>query len=143
LYLLLTAMLLGGLIGCGPAESEELPVVAKPETQLVGRLGPVPGVQGDPQNGRRLFVTAGCAGCHTLRGVPTASGVAGPNLTNVVLRPTLAGEVIPMSPDTMVAWLLEPSALKPETTMPDVGLTAEEAVDLTAFLYSQPLHPDR
>ena len=141
--MLLGGLLLSSLVGCGPSESQRLPAVSKPEAQLGGRLGAVPGVRGDPQSGRQLFVTAGCAGCHTIGGVPTASGVAGPNLTNVVLRPTLAGEVIPMSAETMVAWLLEPSALKPETTMPDVGLTDAEAIDLTAFLFSQPLHPER
>jgi cytochrome c1 len=98
-------------------------------------------VPGDPTNGRRLFVVAGCGGCHTLPGLPEASGVAGPNVTNVVLRPTLAGAYIPMSPDNLTAWLLDPATLKPGTTMPSVGLNQDEARDLTAFLYSQPYNP--
>ncbi|MGH2356042.1 MAG: c-type cytochrome [Chloroflexota bacterium] len=106
-------------------------------------LTPAPSVVGNPEVGRRLFVTTGCAGCHTIRGVPAAAGVAGPNLTNVVLRPTLAGESIPMTPDTMVRWLLDPAAVKPGATMPDVGLTPQEAQDLTAFLYSQPYNPEK
>jgi cytochrome c1 len=106
-------------------------------------LTPAPDVAGDPDHGRRLFVTAGCAGCHTVRGVPGATGVAGPNLTNVVLRPTLAGTAVPTSPVAMVRWLRDPAATKPDTTMPSLGLTEEEAQDLAAFLYSQPYNPGR
>jgi cytochrome c1 len=73
--------------------------------------------------------------------VPGASGVAGPNLTNVVLRPTLAGQTIPMSPQNMQRWLLDPHSLKPDTSMPNVGLSAQEAQDLTAFLFSEPYNP--
>jgi cytochrome c1 len=104
-------------------------------------LTPAPSVAGSPENGRRLFTTAGCAGCHTMAGVPGGNGVAGPNLTNVVLRPTLAGETIPLSPDTLVRWLLNPQSVKPGATMPSVGLTPPEAQDLAAFLYSLPYNP--
>jgi cytochrome c1 len=83
----------------------------------------------------------GCGGCHTLAGVPGASGVAGPNLTNIGLRPTLAGAAVPNSPQTMVAWLMNPSAVKPDARMPNLGLTQQEAQDLTAFLFSQPYNP--
>jgi cytochrome c len=105
------------------------------------RLTPAPGVAGDPEAGRRLFVATGCGGCHTLPGVAGANGVAGPILANVVLRPTLAGETIPMSPDTLTRWLLDPAALKPGTSMPSVGLTEAEARDVTAYLYSLPRTP--
>jgi cytochrome c1 len=71
-----------------------------------------------------------------------ATGVAGPNLSNVALRPTLAGETIPMTPATLAAFLLEPAAVKPGSPMPSVGLTDQEARDLAAFLYSQPYNPN-
>ncbi|HLH24418.1 MAG TPA: c-type cytochrome [Chloroflexota bacterium] len=101
-------------------------------------LTPAPNVAGNPTTGRQLFSAKGCGGCHTLYGLAGAAGVAGPNLTNVTLRPTLAGETLPMSPDTLTRWLLDPSALKPDARMPRLGLTTQEAQDLTAFLYSQP-----
>jgi cytochrome c1 len=110
----------------------------------LNRLTPAPDVAGDAESGRRLFLATGCGGCHTLRELPGATGVAGPVLGNVVLRPTLAGETIPMSPDTLMRWLREPAALKPGTTMPSVGLTEQQARDIAAFLYSQPHnHPPR
>jgi len=101
-------------------------------------LTPAAEVSGDPNTGRQLILAKGCAGCHTVGGVPGATGVAGPNLTNIALRPTLAGESIPNSPEMLEQWLLNPPAMKPGTTMPNVGLTQQEAADLTAFLESQP-----
>jgi cytochrome c1 len=76
-------------------------------------------------------------------GVPDANGTAGPNLTNVTLRPTLAGDSIPASPATLVRWLLDPQSVKPGATMPSVGLTTQQAQDLAAFLYSQPYTRNR
>ncbi len=110
--------------------------------ELIPRpLAPAPGVAGDPANGRRLFTSTGCAGCHTLTAVLGATGVNGPNLANVVVRPTLAGESIPMTPETLARWLPDPAALEPGTSVPSVGLTDEEARDIAAFLYSQPYNP--
>jgi cytochrome c1 len=88
--------------------------------------------------GTRLFVTSGCGGCHTLAGVPTATGLAGPNLTNVSLRPTLAGETVPNDPATLERFLLDPRSVKADARMPNVGLTASEARELADFLMRQP-----
>jgi cytochrome c len=105
-------------------------------------LTPAPGVPGDPNLGRRLIQQKGCGGCHTVSGVPGATGVAGPNLTNVALRPTLAGDSIPNSPDTLERWLMDPPSLKPGTTMPNLGLTEDDARNLVAFLEAQPRSPE-
>jgi cytochrome c1 len=102
------------------------------------RLNAAPGVPGDPEHGRLLFTTTGCAGCHTVSGLPAASGVIGPNLTNVVLRGTLADTAVQTTPATLLRWLLDPASVKPGTTMPSVGLSEDEARDIAAFLYSQP-----
>ena len=61
----------------------------------------------------------------------------------LVLLPALAlaGASIPNSPRTMATWLMDPSALKPDARMPNLGLTQQEALDLTAFLFSQPYNP--
>jgi cytochrome c2 len=96
---------------------------------------------GDPARGRQLIITAGCGGCHTVEGVPGATGVAGPNLTNVAVRPTLAGDQIPMTPENLVDWLLDPPAMKPGTAMPKLGLSRADAQDLAAFILSQPDAP--
>lgn len=120
-----------------PSEHPEAPTGSAFQPALV----PAPGIAGNPEAGRRLFVTTSCAGCHTVYGLPQATGVVGPVLSNVVLRPTLAGQVIPMTPQNMVRWLLNPTSLKPDTNMPSVGLTVQQAQDLTAYLYSMPYNP--
>lgn len=104
-------------------------------------LTPAPGVQGSPEEGRLLFHATGCGGCHTLKNVSSATGVAGPNLDNVVLRPTLAGEVIPMTFQTLSLFLIDPPRVDPGSSMPNVGLTADQARDIAAFLYSLPYNP--
>jgi cytochrome c len=130
-------------VGRSPEPTPRVPTAGAPAV----RLTPVPGLPGDPEAGRRAFLATGCGGCHTLTdavypdGGGGASGLAGPILSNVVLRPTLAGETIPMSPETLTRWLLEPAAVKPGTAMPSVGLDEQQARDLTAYLYSLPRTP--
>jgi cytochrome c len=109
--------------------------------QPTTRLKPAPNVAGDPENGRRLFVARGCGGCHTLETSDGATGLVGPRLTNVVLRPTLAGEAIQTTPENLARWIMDPPAMKPGTAMPKLGLTEQEAQDVAAFLYSQPYNP--
>ncbi len=98
-----------------------------------------PAPPGDPA--AQLFLDSGCGGCHTLGGIAGATGTAGPNLTNVALRPTLAGNSIPNSQPMMVRWLLDPAGVKPGATMPSVGLTQQQAEDIAAFLFAQPNAP--
>lgn len=102
------------------------------------RLTPSPGVPGNPENGRAVFLAKGCGGCHTLTQIPGAVGVAGPKLDNVTVRATIAGNAIPNTPQNMVRWLMDPASLKPGTAMPDLGLTQTEAQDLAALLYALP-----
>ena len=132
------------LVGCGPSTSASPTPTPRP-APLDSRpavVTPAPGLPGgDPRAGQRLLLDKGCGGCHTVAGVPGASGVAGPNLTNIGLRPTLAGTTIPNSPQTMTSWLMNPAALKADARMPNLGLTQQEAQDLTAFLFSQPYNP--
>ncbi|MBV8085724.1 MAG: c-type cytochrome [Chloroflexi bacterium] len=105
---------------------------------LPDQLTPAPNVPGDPNAGRTLFIQKGCGGCHTLTGVPGATGVAGPRLDNTVLRGTIAGNDIPASPANLARWIQDPAALKPSAAMPPTGVTDTEARDLAAFLYSLP-----
>jgi cytochrome c1 len=121
---------------------QQLPRTPGPSL-LVSQLVPAPGVSGQPENGRSLFLAKGCPACHTLQGVPSASGAVGPNLTNISLRPTLAGETIQNSPATMARWIVNPAAVKSDAKMPALGLTDQEAQDVMAFLWSQPYNPVR
>jgi cytochrome c oxidase subunit 2 len=108
-------------------------------------LTPAPGATGDAERGRVLFTDsrimapAGCGSCHTIRGVPAATGLTGPNLTNVALRPTLAGDSIQNSQDNLTRWIMNAPSMKPGIIMPAFPqLTEAQARDIVAFLYSQP-----
>ncbi|HEX3246785.1 MAG TPA: c-type cytochrome [Chloroflexota bacterium] len=88
---------------------------------------------GDPQSGRTLLIEKGCGACHTVRGVPEATGSIGPNLTGVASRPKIA-DTLPNTPENMKRWIMNPSVVKPGTMMPPLGLSDKEASDLVSFL---------
>jgi cytochrome c2 len=85
--------------------------------------------------GAQLIATKGCAGCHTIKSIPGATGQVGPSLDGVASRPKIAGGAVPNTgPDDLKKWILNPPALKPGTAMPNVGLSDEEAAKIVAFL---------
>jgi cytochrome c1 len=42
-----------------------------------------------------------------------------------------------MTPENLRRWIMSPQVLKPGASMPDLGLSDQEAQDVAAFLYSQ------
>jgi cytochrome c oxidase subunit 2 len=85
------------------------------------------------REGRALFMSRGCGGCHQLRG-SQAEGTIGPDLTHLATRSTLAALTIPNTPEQLAAWIRNPQAIKPGNHMPDLGLSAGEAEKIAAFL---------
>ncbi|HTN62232.1 MAG TPA: cytochrome c oxidase subunit II [Devosia sp.] len=84
--------------------------------------------------GTNTFLAAGCAGCHTVRGV-TELGSVGPDLTHFGTRRTLAAATLPNSPDALATWLADPSAVKPGVHMPAFSMLPQAERDaLVAFL---------
>jgi cytochrome c1 len=92
---------------------------------------------GDATRGLALIAGGayGCAACHAIPGVRSPKGVVGPPLSGMARRGFIAGQ-LPNKPGVMVAFLQDPPALLPRTGMPDVGLTAEQARDIAAYLYT-------
>jgi len=90
---------------------------------------------GDADTGKRLMTQYQCTTCHKIPEVPGPNGDAGPSLEKVGRLSYIAGG-IPNQPDRMVAWLLNPPALKPGTRMPSMGLTEQEARHMAAYLYT-------
>src|SRR5919201_998656 len=85
--------------------------------------------------GAQTIATKPCVGCHTIPGVPGATGQVGPNLAGVASRAKIAGGAVNNSgPDDLKKWILNPAALKPGTLMPNVGLTDDEATKIVAYL---------
>jgi cytochrome c len=92
---------------------------------------------GNVELGREFWIQRGCSGCHIAPGIP-GGGQIGPNQTHFSARPTIAGGLLPNTPEGVARWLKDPPAVKPGTLMPDLSLTDEQIKDLTAFLYSLP-----
>jgi cytochrome c oxidase subunit II len=95
----------------------------------------VPGEPTGPAaDGKALYATRACVGCHTIQGV--SAGVLGPDLTHFGSRTTLAAGLLPNGPPTLTAWLKDPQAVKPGAKMPNLGLTDDEARALATYLLS-------
>jgi cytochrome c oxidase subunit 2 len=86
-------------------------------------------LSGDIHEGLKLFMTRGkCATCHAINGNPRALGVAGPNLTKVASRLSLAagwlnhhgedGSIdVEQQYDNFFKWIKEPDVVKPGNLM--------------------------
>jgi cytochrome c1 len=77
----------------------------------------------------------GCGACHTISGIVGADATVGPSLSGWARQKTIAGHV-PNDFDHLVTWLMDPPAVDPETDMPNLHLTDQEARDIAAYLLS-------
>ncbi|WP_075794359.1 c-type cytochrome [Massilia putida] len=90
---------------------------------------------GDAATGKKLVTQYQCGACHKIPNVAGAGGLAGPDLEKFGRLSYIAGG-IPNDPPRLVAWLLDPPALKPGTIMPAMGMTEQEARHMAAYLYT-------
>ncbi len=107
------------LTGCGEQ-------ARKAATQLTG---------GDPDRGKVTMSEIGCASCHTIPGVPGATGLVGPPLERMGSRAYIGG-VLKNTPDNMIRWLEDPPGVDPLTAMPNLHLSESQARDLASYLYT-------
>jgi cytochrome c oxidase subunit II len=85
--------------------------------------------------GKALIAQKPCGTCHTIPGIPGATGTVGPNLAGVASRTRIAGGAVPNNgPDDLKKWIMNPPGLKPGTIMPNLGLTDDEATKIAAYL---------
>lgn len=89
---------------------------------------------GEPEQGHRLIQSYGCGTCHWIEGVRGARGKVGPRLEDYAQQHLLAG-FLPNTPRNLIAWLMDPVAIKPQTGMPSMGITEAEARHMAAYLY--------
>ena len=90
---------------------------------------------GDAANGKRLIVAYGCGACHLVPGVREARGLVGPPLLAWGRRGFIAGQ-LPNTPANLQRWVMDPRSVEPRTAMPDLGVSAADARDLAAYLFS-------
>nr|WP_298138894.1 c-type cytochrome [uncultured Pseudomonas sp.] len=97
----------------------------------------VPGVGvGYDEAGREAFNQYACTSCHVIPGVVGSDIHVGPPLTAIAQRKFIAG-VLPNNPENLVRWLREPQKFAPRSAMPDLGVSEQSALDMTAYLYGR------
>lgn len=90
-----------------------------------------------PSAGSQLFESVGCAACHRIAGT-SANGLAGPDLTHVGSRRTLGAGILPNNRGTLMGWIGNSQAIKPNNRMPPYTvLTSEQLTELAAYLETQ------
>ena len=115
-----TALLALSLAACGQHEQTK----AQP-----------PAGGGDPARGQLLIQQYGCQSCHSIPGMKGPKGVVGPPLDRLALRTFIGGKV-PNTPANMIQWLQNPQSFDPGNAMPNIGVTAADARDITTFLFT-------
>lgn len=86
--------------------------------------------------GGKLFLDAGCGGCHRIRGT-SAAGTIGPDLTHVGGRRSLAAATLPNDAEAFARWISNHQHIKPGNRMPPYNIfTQSELGDLALYLES-------
>jgi len=89
----------------------------------------------DAGRGRAAIRRYGCGSCHSIPGITGAGGLVGPPLGQIASRVYIAG-VLPNEPENMIRWIQNPPAVDEKTAMPNMGVTARDARDIAAYLYT-------
>ncbi len=89
------------------------------------QLNPFNASTGDAEKGKLLFTDKGCIACHS-----PARDEAG--LTRRV--PLLSDAGLKMNEDWLYKWIDDPKSVNPDTWMPNVELTADDVIRLTAYV---------
>jgi cytochrome c oxidase subunit 2 len=99
-------------------------------------LPKVPDAANNPAGaaGATIFANSPCTTCHRIDGV--SKGFLGPDLSHFGTRTTLAGAILPNTPQNVAKWITDPDAIKPGAHMPVLGMRGEKLNDLVAYLES-------
>jgi cytochrome c2 len=104
-------------------------------------------ISGDLARGRSLIEAKSCGTCHEFSAVPALAMHPGGKMESeaqrkaILLAPNLVHTRDRFRTDALVAWLLDPPAIKPGTLMPSHGFTRDEATDVAAYLLRAELTP--
>jgi cytochrome c oxidase subunit II len=85
--------------------------------------------------GREVFLTGQCAMCHTITGTSAASR-AGPDLTHLASRRTIAAGTLPNTRGALAGWIVDPQRIKPGAHMPPNQLAPQDLEALLTYLQS-------
>jgi cytochrome c len=118
--MVLAALVVALVVTAGNVEARRSMAVARALTR------------GDPERGREAIVVYGCGACHAVNGVAGADGKVGPDLRRISTQ--IYGGAGQHDPDLLIRWILQPRKVRPDTAMPDLGLSETVARDIAAYL---------
>jgi cytochrome c oxidase subunit 2 len=113
-------------------------VIAEPEDRFAAWLesqrqpAAVPATASQ-QRGKAVFESQACPLCHAIQG-SGASASAGPDLTHLAGRRTLAAGTLLNSRGNLAGWILDPQSVKPGNRMPAVSLGSDDLQALLDYL---------
>lgn len=115
-----------------------LPVVAEApaafEAWLAHQRQPAPPPATEAaRRGQAVFLTGACVMCHTIRGTD-AGATAGPELTHLASRTSLAAGTLPNTRGHLLGWISDPQRIKPGVRMPPNPLPSADLDALLAYL---------
>ena len=93
------------------------------------------------QQGQKVFLSAGCVFCHTVRGLDDKeidrSGIdLGPDLTHLDSRLTIAGASLETNRGNLAGWVIDAQHVKPGSLMPEMSIKSDDLQALLAYLES-------
>lgn len=106
-----------------------------PSDQSPGNIAQGNIAQANVTHGKNLLAQYQCGACHVIPDVPVARGIAGPPLADFGRRSYIAGHV-PNNAEMLAQWIVNPRSLVPNTTMPSMGVSHEDARDMAAYLHT-------
>ena len=92
-------------------------------------------VGGDPERGALLIQRYGCGGCHRIPGATESGGKRAPSLEFIAVEPYISGN-LPNTTENLMRWIQSPHSIRPQSRMPELGVSPAEARDITTYLYS-------
>ena len=126
---------------CGPQHAKMgIVVIAEPRAkydawaaqQRRSATPPTDSIQG---RGQEVFLTGTCAMCHSIQGTKAGSK-AGPDLTHLASRRTIAAGSLPNTRGALAGWIVDPQRIKPGAKMPANALSPKDLDALLTYLQS-------
>ncbi len=90
---------------------------------------------GNAERGRVALTQYACNACHIIPGVTGPRVYVGRPLDDVGSRRFIAGH-LPNNQPNLMRWIRDPRSVDPQTAMPDLDVTADDAADISAYLLS-------
>ncbi|HLX13034.1 MAG TPA: cytochrome c, partial [Bacteroidota bacterium] len=89
---------------------------------------------GNAEHGKELIGTIGCKGCHVVGDDTRMRNTRGFSFD---VAPELSRAGSKLNPDWIFEWIKNPRKYRPNTVMPNLRLTDQEAKDIVAYLMTQ------